>query len=273
MLNARDYFRPEPVTERPAEGERHDSVIRSYLLMRAVIGILGVLLPLVLLFGDSWLLQGNATARGSLSAYYHSGMRDYFVGTLLVVGFCLLIYKVFERSLDNTLTFFAGIAAIGVAFFPTKLPPGGGPLTSLQDRLGEGRVETIHYSCAFVLFISLAIVSWFFGRREGARGDRPKMMRGPHPEAKVRRAIHQTCAVVVTAAVAFIFVTRVVDIFGAKDLLIGESVAIMAFGISWAYKGLELDMLFPSRLPRSSQTVREPLSPASRPPGPRQGAV
>ena len=249
--NAPGLLLKEAVTVRPPLGEREHSIFRSYLAMRAAIGALGILLPVVLLLGDRWILKGSASARGSLSAYYHSGMRDYFVATLVVVGFLLILYKIFERSQDNTLSTVAGVAAILVAFFPTELS-GDGVLTPLQDRIGEETCEIIHYAAASVLFAVLARLSWLFGEREGKRGERPKLVRGPHPSATGRRVFHQASALIVTVAVLFILLTRWVDLFGDWDLLIGESVAIIAFGLSLAYKGAELDMLVPSMARRSA---------------------
>ncbi|GAA2611899.1 hypothetical protein GCM10010399_48480 [Dactylosporangium fulvum] len=98
-------------------GERSDRVLylRSYLLMRAVIGFVGVALPFVLVLGDWALEHGSLLAKGSLSAYFYSGMRDVFVGCLCVTGVFLMTYKVFEHTLDNLLSSVAGVAALGVA--------------------------------------------------------------------------------------------------------------------------------------------------------------
>jgi hypothetical protein len=39
-------------------------------------------------------------------------------------------------------------------------------------------------------------------------------------------------------------------VFGDLNLLVGESAALIAFGVSWLYKGLEWDTLNPSMTPR-----------------------
>src|SRR4051794_4907403 len=67
--------------------------LRAYLMLRLAIGALGVLLPVVLLAGDGLFLKGSVWPRESLSAYYHSGMRDEFVGTLVATGVFLITYK------------------------------------------------------------------------------------------------------------------------------------------------------------------------------------
>src|SRR5215203_533751 len=78
-----------------------DSISRSYFLMRLLVGCLGVALPVVLLLGDLFFMGANFSARGSMSAYYHSGMRDVFVSILAVVGMLLVTYKITERNRDN----------------------------------------------------------------------------------------------------------------------------------------------------------------------------
>src|SRR5438132_210540 len=74
--------------------------VRSYLLIRTVVGVLGIALPLVLIVGESFFLKGSAEVRGSLSAYYHSPMRDFFVGSLCVIGVLLITYMAARVNAD-----------------------------------------------------------------------------------------------------------------------------------------------------------------------------
>ena len=81
-------LQPDKQTSARSLGQvRHDSILRSYLSMRTGVGVLGTALPLLLLLGDWFFVQGTPSARGSLSAYYYSGMRDIFVGCLCVTAF------------------------------------------------------------------------------------------------------------------------------------------------------------------------------------------
>lgn len=87
--------------------------------MRTAVGILGVALPTALLIGESHISR-SFEFRGSLSAYYHSSMRDMFVGILWILGFLPIIYRAWKpKTLDFLLSALAGIGAAGVAFFPT----------------------------------------------------------------------------------------------------------------------------------------------------------
>jgi hypothetical protein len=234
----------EPVREtgtRPALTE-HDGkylYLKSYLLMRTVIGFIGIFLPTVLLLGDIVFLKGSPLPRGSLSAYYHSGMRDLFVGSLCVTALFLITYKVFEKNLDNTLSLIAGVAVLGVAWFPTGRPAGStSPATPLQEKLGESTVMTIHFICAGIFIGSLAVMSYLFGLREGERPPQP----GKRPPG-FWRWFHWSCAIAIVAAVVFVALTKLLDWFDSYSLLIGETVAVLAFGVSWLMKGLELDIL------------------------------
>jgi hypothetical protein len=85
--------RPDPDTDKDAT-----RYVRSYLWMRVGIGVLGIGLPLVLVFFDKAGFHGNPFPRGSLSVYYYSGMRDEFVGILSATGIFLITYKVAERD-------------------------------------------------------------------------------------------------------------------------------------------------------------------------------
>jgi len=217
--------------------------LRSYLLMRAAIGFIGVALPIGLLLGDGFLFMGVRPARGSLSAYYYSGMRDVFVGSLCAAGVFLLTYKVFEHNLDNTLSIIAGTAAIGVALFSTGRPKDSDVgLSPLQKLLGEQTVTTVHYVCATVFILSLGIITFFFGVREGRRSQQRDGHRASRSPTFWRR-FHWSCAGAIGLSVAFIAASMLSGWFTGYSLIIGETAAILAFGLSWLMKGLELDIL------------------------------
>lgn len=225
--------------ERPPNGDTGARLyVRSYLLMRLVIGVVGVLLPVLLLVGDWWFVDGRPTSRGSLSAYYHSGMRDVFVAALAVIGVFLLTYMAFHYNWDNVLSMVAGVAAVGTAMFPTD---GGEVLTPLQRELGESLVAAIHYTCAGVFILSLAAISWRFGTREHARPDRTANQQHRW------WLYHRACAVTVVGAVAFIVLTQATGVWDRYSILVGETVAALAFGLSWFVKGAELDVLLGKR--------------------------
>jgi hypothetical protein len=80
-----------------------------------------------------------------MSAYYHTNMRDAFVGVLFAAGAALYLYKGFSRAEDWALNF-AGTFGIGVALFPTRADAG---------------LVTVHGTCAVLFFVCLAYVAVF----------------------------------------------------------------------------------------------------------------
>jgi hypothetical protein len=232
-----DLLQPELTVEpRPTDPEAA-RYVRSYLIMRIFIGALGVVLPFMLVLSDGLAFDGDPFPHGSLSAYYYSGARELFVGALSAIGVFLFTYKVASSTLENTLSILAGFAVAAVAIFPTGPPPEGTDLTSLQDLLGESVVTTIHYVSAAVFIASLAVISFFFGVREGSRAPR-EGRRSP----TFWRWYHWSWAATIVVALLWIAVTQII---GSPDkaLLIGEAVAVWAFGASWLMKGFELDTL------------------------------
>jgi hypothetical protein len=234
----REFLQPVvTVDPRPADPDA-TRYVRAYLLMRVLVGVIAVALPFALMLIDGLWFDGNRFPRTSLSAYYYSGVRELFVGALSATGVFLIAYKVAEVNLDNTLSLLAGIAVLGVALFPTDTPNDRVPLTPLQDKLGETVVATVHYVSATVFIVALGVISYYFGRREGARAP----VAGNRPPA-FWRGFHWACAGVIGAALLFILVTEVFGTGPAESLLIGEALSVWAFGVSWLWKGLEVDML------------------------------
>ncbi len=211
----------------------------SFLLLRFLVGVLTIALPPLLILLDVMFLEGSPTARGSLSAYYHSGVRDIFVSILVVDGVFLLTYKVFERSIENVLTMLAGLAAIVVALFPTGVPDGV-PLVPLQERLGEQLVENVHYTAAAVLFISAAFISIQFAREELIPPHHPDQSFTPRFWSR----FHYLMSGVIVGAIIFVAVTQWFGVLDEYSILLGEWVGLWAFGASWFAKGSEVRRLF-----------------------------
>lgn len=244
--------------QRPADVDDGDSAnvlyARSYLLIRTVVGAIGILLPTVLFIVDGLFLQRDATVRGSLSAYYHSPARDLFVAALCVTGFLLMTYLAGQASTwDFWLSSTAGLAVIGVALLPTTRPdlPDGAELcgsaaastppgcTRLQEALGETAVATVHFTCAAIFILCLAAICFLFAHREQTFSGR----RG-------RARFHQLCGALILLAVGWVLLGFLVDvdIAGFRPLYVGEVVSVYAFGASWLVKGRDLRSLLRSAL-------------------------
>jgi hypothetical protein len=225
--------RPDPNTQ--TDQTRY---VRSFLSMRVGIGVLGVLMPVLLVFVDKLAFHGSPFPRGSLSAYYYSGMRDEFVGILSATGIFLITYKIAEKNLDNAASILAGVCACVIPIFPTGQPSPAPPLTPLQDWLGVGVVKTVHFGASAVFLVALGVLSFFFGLREGQRPQRQGTL-----SPTFWRWFHWGCTIAMGLALLWIVVTLAVG-WPPKALLVGEWASAWAFGLSWLAKGAELDMLF-----------------------------
>jgi hypothetical protein len=212
-----DWLWPGDAVEEYHAGIDTRRYISSYLFMRFAIGILGVGL-LLQPFAEPLVFDGQPFLRGSLSAYYYSGMREIFIGVLWAIGVFLITYKVAERSRESRVSTYAGMAAILVAIFPTQRPGSGFPLTPLQTTLGESTVEAIHFGAAAVFISLLAQISFYFGRY-----------------GRARRRLHFAAAGTMVAALA-LAASAALTGEPDKGLLIAEVVAVLAFTTSWLAK-------------------------------------
>jgi hypothetical protein len=242
-----------------AGGNPADPYFRSYLVIRTAVGVMGILLPAVLILGEA-LLRGPVQVRGSLSAYYHTSVRDFFVCILCVTGVLLITYLAGNRgTLAYWVSSVAGVAVLGVAFIPTgrpDLPPGAVPCghaslpapagcTAVQQRLGETLAATIHFGCAAVFIVSLAVMSYLFTT--------PRKVVGLNPGKPSKRALHYSCSTVIGLAVVLVAIGSPLKwhIWILTPLYVAEVASVLAFAASWLAEGEDLRGLLPMPLRRS----------------------
>jgi len=201
------------------------SLVISYLGLRKAVGILGTLLPFVLAIG-LFIIFGKGL-QASLSDYYHTEMRDVFVGTLCAIGVFLLSYRGYERK-DDIAGNLAFVFAIGTALFPTT--PEVNPLPS--DKV----IGVMHFVFAGLFFITLA----YFSLGLFTKTDPTKT---PTPQKLMRNRVYVVCGYTILAAIALIAIyivlpSEIQTYFDQiKPVFWLESIAVVAFGISWLVKG------------------------------------
>ena len=234
---------------------RDEAYTRSYRAIRLVVGFLGVLLPIMFIIGEAFFLRGGLHVRGSLSAYYHTSMQDIFVGGLCVIGFLLATYMAGEpRTWDFLASLIAGIAVLGVVFFPTSRSglPAGAPAcgsqpepagcSPVEQTLGEHTTAGIHAGFAIAFIICLAVMSFLFATSEvRSRTERLSAPAGPGPGVfrnPVLFLIHTLCALVILIAGVWAFVG--VNFGELTRLYVGEVASVWAFGLSWLLAGFYL---------------------------------
>ena len=129
----------------------------TYFGLRWGLAVVAFFLPIVIRAWESgmdWDRSSTALPR-SISGYYHTGSRNYLVGSLIVIGSCLFLYKGFSKW-ENYLLNVAGIAAALVAFFPTTCDEGATQCATFT-------AQAVHGLCAIIAFGSVGIVAVFLG--------------------------------------------------------------------------------------------------------------
>jgi hypothetical protein len=201
-------------TINPNESVNHRSMVISYLAIRRAVGILGIAFPIVMVIG--YWFAGGEGIRASISSYYHTGMRDLFVGILCAVALFLFSYTGYEKK-DNIAGDLAAIFALGVAFFPTS----------------DSLIGTIHLISAVLFFLVLAYYSLFLFTK-GA----------PIPsDQKIKRnRLYRVCGFVILGAILLMFLYSGIPVIhealsGSRFIFFMETLALWAFGLSWITKG------------------------------------
>ena len=200
--------------------ETEGALALSYLGVRRAIGVIGVSLPFVLLIG-AWVLDGVGV-QASISDYYYTVMRNVFVGSMVANGVFFLSYR--YARLDTALATLIGLTAIGVALFPT---------TPVPASPGQIAIGTVHFVCATVFFSTLAVYSFFIFTKTDP--SRPMT-----PEKKQRNVVYRASGIAIVVCLVLIGILTFVPagpIDELKPVFWLETVASVAFGLSWLIKG------------------------------------
>jgi hypothetical protein len=191
----------------------------SYLALRNAIGWIGTLLPFVLIAGI-FLFSKEKVLQNSISHYYYTNMGDVFVGALCAIALFMFFYSGYDKW-DDWAGNAAGIFALGVAWFPTtETGPG--------DWIG-----TVHFICAAALFIMLAFFSIYLFTKTKKDAE-------PTQQKLIRNKIYISCGIIMVLCLAaiFIYMNFIQDIhYDSTYVYWMETIALVAFGISWLTKG------------------------------------
>ena len=196
----------------------------SYLTLRRLIGVFGVTLPIVLMFG-CWMLGDSHWFKDSISAYYKSAMGDAFVGVMFATGTFLFAYKGYD-STDDRAGDIACVAALGVALFPATSQ--------------HWTIQAVHYASASVLFGILSCFALILFRKTAPGGNITN-------EKRTRNAWYRWCGYVMVGCIVVIGAIKLTVLeemlSAVKPVFWLETVLLWAFGISWFVKGDALRLL------------------------------
>ena len=194
--------------------DKYSRLTYSYLDLRKAVGWIGILLPFALMLG-LFILFKTEEMPTSISHYYHTSMRNLFVGALCAVALFMFFYSGHDKK-DDWAGNVAGLFAIGVAWFPVSI--------------GETDLSGIvHYICAAIFFLTLALFSLFLFTKYDKK-------LGKTERKKTRNKIYKVCGIIIIICLLAIAVHK---IFAVHPSIVfwAETVALIAFGISWLTKG------------------------------------
>lgn len=197
---------------------REKQQIFSYLILRTLIGAIGIALPIFMVAG-CFIYGGCSEIQDSISDYYHTGVRDIFVGFLFVLGFFLLSYRGYDR-IDNIVASLGFVFALGVALCPTQ---------SCYKV-----IQNLHFVSAGLLFSVFIYFSIFLFRKGEEKAKRKR-------RKNQRNNIYLACGVLIIfcmicIALSFVFLTKE-QLTAYKPVFWFESFALWLFGFSWLIKG------------------------------------
>jgi hypothetical protein len=220
----------------------HKHMVKTYFVLRRGLAYIAIVFPLLLWWGGAVV---GIELKGSMSAYYHSPMRNFFVGLLFAVGLCLYLYKGFSPR-ENIILNLAGVFAVGVALFPT----------------GE---SWLHEACALLLFACMAYVSLF------THGDTVKYILDEKRAALYRRTYRFLAfAMFVCPAIAAVLIGQLAWDTEHKGFVFAvELGGIWAFAAYWLVKSREIEGTKEDAV-RAAAQAQPPIQPqpGSGPPPP-----
>lgn len=235
--------------EAPNTPLSHHELVLSYHRVRRAVGILGVILPVVLIIGG---ILSNSQLEPSISDFYHTTLRDIFVGTMFAIGIFLISYKGYRRDKgewisDDWVATLAGIAAFGLALFPNESQA---VVTVSQEALGLKVSSIFHYISALTFFICLGVFCYF---------------KFPKTAKPVRRRIYFWCGHVIVISTILITITSYMKVKGSPEMkamvvdwnlvLWLEAIGVWAFAFSWLTKG-KADLAF-SKTARKAHALEQ----------------
>ncbi|MBE8522839.1 hypothetical protein ILP97_36030 [Amycolatopsis sp. H6(2020)] len=209
-----------PAMNIPPNNEKlRNSITKTYLALRwGMVGI-GLILPFFLLIVHHWVTA--APQPDSISGYYHTPLRDVFVGALVTTGAFMVLYKIFT-PIENWLLNIAGVSAILVAMLPCAVPTGFPP--------AEFTSPAAHKVFAITTFGCLGLVAMFCANKTL---DKERLSK---KKVKIFHVFYKTIGVLM---IAFPGVVALFYAAGTANLFWVESAGLWVFSAYWGAKTVE----------------------------------
>jgi hypothetical protein len=221
------------------------TLVVSYLGIRRAIGVIGLVLP-ILLGPIGWLVF-DIDIQDNISSYYHTALRDVFVGAMFAIGIFLFCYRGYDW-IESWTANVGCLSALGVALCP---------LDANSDPLHQSSLTGyLHTISGGAFFLTLA----FYSLYHFPSSSEVKREIAPH-EAQ-RNFVYRTSGGVILLSMMamgiylFILPDRWVHLFNDYNFLFWmEWIAVWSFAAAWLTKGraiftdIAVDLIaFPSEL-------------------------
>lgn len=207
--------------------------IKSSRTLRHLIGVLGVLLPIILVIFSPTCKHPLE----SISHYYYVKSAPFLIAILSLIGVFLIIYT--KNFMWSSI---AGIGALFVVFFPTSQLYDPCCVVSLPYNPNEGLRVGFHYFSAAVFLTILAFMSIIQFPKADSEEIHMKKTRAKY------KWLYIFCGIIMLMALATVGIrgllgertngfTEFYDLYNLTFWM--EVVALEAFGISWLVRGRE----------------------------------
>jgi len=200
------------------------TITATYFTLRwAIVGIAAAFPPLLWMGGCRFYKTG---LQDSLSAYYNTGMRDWFVGILFAVAACLYAYKGLSDREDYLLNG-AAILALLTAVNPFSWYP---------RWFFGGKHVSPHDVFAVAFFVAIALACWL------CQDDSLNLGLVPAEKQRAYRLKYTLTgfALVLFPLIAVLLNTRVLRRPFGSSVFWAEAAAVWVFAFYWYTKSGEL---------------------------------
>lgn len=223
------------MTKSEQKPKRNSSL--SYLALRQILGVLGLVMPLFI-----WIFN-DFELKSSISHFYYSPSSVIFTGFMITFGVFLIFYPGREDETDgisdNWITTIGGIGAILTAFIPTAYnsacpmplhytikPTDFCGTTELTTQYMHNNqiLGAIHFCCAALFLILMGYMSY---ARFTKGNTSPKM-----------KIFYKCCAFMVWIPLLILGIEFSFEVEWTRcDVYICECISIGSFGLAWLVKG------------------------------------
>jgi hypothetical protein len=199
------------------------TIQQTYFGLRVGLVAIAIALPFILWLGGKWIY--GIGLLDSMSAYYHTDMRNWFVGVLVAAAACLYLYKGLSDR-ENYLLNAAAIFAVGTAVNPSGWLPGW---WFLSEKLSPHGISAVSF------FVMIACVCWF------CQGDSLRLKLVKDERIAQLKVKYATIGVVLVALpLSAVAVNAAFRRPPASSVFWIEATAIGVFAFYWATKSREL---------------------------------